>query len=67
MAEAVKLPSEIQKEASNNPTNMTPANTTMSAAQVLLNNKRKGKRSTNITAKKTLSNNYTLSEKTLLG
>ena len=63
----VKLPSEIQKEASNNPTNMTPANTTMSAAQVLLNNKRKGRRSTNITAKKTLSNNYTLSEKTLLG
>tara|TARA_R110000787_G_C13216351_1_gene425706 strand:+ start:36 stop:656 length:621 start_codon:yes stop_codon:yes gene_type:complete len=54
-------PAEIQK---------TAANTTaikMSAAQTNVANKRKGRKSTNITAKKTLDNNYTLSKKTLLG
>ena len=54
-------PAQIQK---------TAANTTaikMSAAQTNVANKRKGRKSTNITAKKTLDNNYTLSKKTLLG
>ena len=58
-------PAEIQKEAANNVEG--PTTTEMSADQILLGNKRKGRRATNITAKKTLANNYTLSKKTLLG
>ena len=58
-------PAEIQKEAANNISG--PTTTEMSADQILLANKRKGRRSTNITAKKTLAKNYTLSKKTLLG
>ena len=58
-------PAEIQKEAANNVKG--PTTTEMSADQILLGNKRKGRRATNITAKKTLAKNYTLSEKTLLG
>ena len=58
-------PGEIQKQAANNI--LGPTTTEMSADQISLANKRKGRRSTNITAKKTLANNYTLSKKTLLG
>ena len=58
-------PGEIQKEAANNVKG--PTTTEMSADQIALANKRKGRRSTNITAKKTLAKNYKLSEKTLLG
>ena len=58
-------PAEIQKEAANNIKG--PTTTEMSADQITLANKRKGRRTTNITAKKTLANNYTLSKKTLLG
>ena len=58
-------PAEIQKEATNNISG--PTTTEMSADQITLANKRKGRRSTNITAKKTLAKNYTLSKKTLLG
>ena len=58
-------PGEIQKEAANNVKG--PTTTEMSADQIALANKRKGRRSTNITAKKTLANNYTLSKKSLLG
>ena len=57
-------PEEIQKTAANTK-GLTDA--TMSAAQTNVANKRKGRKSTNITAKKTLDNNYTLSKKTLLG
>ena len=58
-------PAEIQKEATNNISG--PTTTEMSADTISLANKRKGRRSTNITAKKTLAKNYTLSKKTLLG
>ena len=58
-------PAEIQKEAANNVKG--PTTTEMTAGQISLANKRKGRRSTNITAKKTLANNYTLSKKSLLG
>ena len=58
-------PAEIQKEAAN--TVKGPTTTEMSADQISLANKRKGRRATNITAKKTLANNYTLSKKSLLG
>ena len=58
-------PAEIQKEAANNVKG--PTTTEMSADQILLGNKRKGRMLTNITAKKTLANNYTLSKKSLLG
>lgn len=58
-------PGEIQKQASNNISGPTTAE--MSADQIALANKRKGRRSTNVTAKTTLANNYTLSKKTLLG
>jgi len=58
-------PAEIQKEAANNVKG--PTTTEMTAGQISLSNKRKGRRSTNITAKKTLANNYTLSKKSLLG
>ncbi len=39
----------------------------MSADQINIANKRKGRRITNLTAKKTLDKDYKLSEKTLLG
>jgi len=58
-------PGEIQKEAANNVKG--PTTTEMTAGQISLANKRKGRRSTNITAKKTLAKNYTLSKKSLLG
>ena len=58
-------PAEIQKEAANNVKG--PTTTEMTAGQISLANKRKGRRATNITAKKTLAKNYTLSKKTLLG
>ena len=58
-------PEEIQKEAANNVKG--PTTTEMNANQILLANKRKGRKATNITAKKTLANNYTLSKKSLLG
>ena len=58
-------PAEIQKEAANNVKG--PTTTEMTAGQISLANKRKGRRATNITAKKTLANNYTLSKKSLLG
>jgi len=58
-------PAEIQKEAANNIKG--PTTTEMTAGQILLANKRKGRRATNITAKKTLAKNYMLSKKTLLG
>ena len=58
-------PAEIQKEAAN--TVKGPTTTEMSADQISLANKRKGRRATNITAKTTLAKNYKLSEKTLLG
>ena len=58
-------PGEIQKEAAN--TIKGPTTTEMSAAQINVANKRKGRKSTNITAKKILNENYTLSKKTLLG
>lgn len=58
-------PGQIQKQAAN--TVKGPTTTEMSAAQISLANKRRGRRATNITSKKTLSKNYTLSKKTLLG
>ena len=58
-------PGEIQKEAAN--TIKGPTTTEMSAAQINVANKRKGRKSTNITAKKILNENYTLSKKSLLG
>jgi len=58
-------PAEIQKEAANNVKG--PTTTEMTAGQISLANKRKGRRITNITAKKTLAKNYTLSKKSLLG
>ena len=57
-------PGEIQKNAANT---KGLTDTTMSAAQTNVANKRKGRKATNFTAKKTLANNYTLSKKTLLG
>ena len=58
-------PGEIQKEAANKVKG--PTTVEMSADQISLANNRKGRRSTNITAKKTLAKNYTLSKKSLLG
>ena len=63
--ETILSPAKIQAEAANNVKG--PTTTEMSADQIALANKRKGRRSTNITAKKTLAKNYKLSEKTLLG
>ena len=60
-------PAEIQKQATNNNNISGPTTTEMSADQITLANKRKGRKTTNMTAKKTLANNYTLSKKTLLG
>ena len=62
-------PAEIQKQAANEvkgPT-ATEMSQPLTASQILLANKRRGRRTTNITAKKTLDKNYTLSKKTLLG
>ena len=56
---------EIQKTAANNVKG--PTTTEMSTDQILLANKRKGRKVTNITNKKTLAKNYKLSEKSLLG
>jgi len=58
-------PGEIQKEAANNVNG--PTTTEMSADQILLANKRKGRKITNLTGKKTLAKDYKLSQKTLLG
>jgi len=55
---------DVQKEAANKVKGPT---TTEMADNTLLTNKRKGRRITNITAKKTLDKDYKLSEKTLLG
>ncbi len=55
---------DVQKEAANKvkgPTSVEMAN------QININNKRKGRKITNLTAKKTLDKDYKLSEKTLLG
>mgnify|MGYP003143248916 CR=1 FL=1 len=58
-------PAEIQKQAANEVKG--PTTTEMSADEILLKNKRRGRKTTNITAKQTLDKNYTLSKKTLLG
>ena len=58
-------PAEIQKTAANNING--PTTTEMNADQILLANKRKGRKVTNITNKKALAKNYKLSEKSLLG
>ena len=58
-------PAEIQKQAANEVKG--PTTTEMSADEILLKNKRRGRKVTNKTAKKTLDKNYTLSKKTLLG
>ena len=55
---------DVQKEAANKvkgPTSVEMAN------QINIDNKRKGRKITNLTAKKTLNKDYKLSEKTLLG
>ena len=55
---------DVQKEAANKvkgPTSVEMAN------QINVDNKRKGRKITNLTAKKTLNKDYKLSEKTLLG
>ena len=57
-------PAEIQKTAANN---KGTTDTTTTAALTNIANKRKGRKITNLTAKKTLNKDYKLSEKTLLG
>ena len=57
-------PAEIQKTAANN---KGTTDTTMTAAQTNIANKRKGKKATNQTAKKVLTEDYKLSKKILLG
>jgi len=57
----VNGPGEIQKTAANT----VPLK--LSAAEINIANKRKGRKSTNLTSKKTLDKNYTLSKKSLLG
>ena len=57
-------PAEIQKTAANN---KGTTDTTTTAALTNIANKRKGRKITNLTAKKTLDKDYKLSEKTLLG
>ena len=55
---------DVQKEAANKvkgPTSVEMAN------QINIDNKRKGRKITNLTAKKTLDKDYKLNEKTLLG
>ena len=56
---------DVQKEAANKIKG--PTSIEMSADQINIANKRKGRRITNLTAKKTLDKDYKLSEKTLLG
>ena len=56
---------ETQKTAANNIKG--PATTEMTAAETNVANKRKGRKSTNITGATGLAKNYTLSTKTLLG
>ena len=58
-------PEEIQKQAAN--TIKGPTSIEMSAADILLKNKRKGRKATNITSATGLAKNYKLSQKTLLG
>ncbi len=58
-------PKEIQKKAAN--TIKGPTTTEMTADQILLANKRKGRKITNITGATGLAKKYTLSKKTLLG
>jgi len=58
-------PKEIQKKAAN--TIKGPTTTEMTADQIALANKRKGRKSTNITGPKGLAKNVKLSKKTLLG
>ena len=60
----VKGPGEIQKDAANN---KGTTDNTMTAAQINVANKRKGKKVTNQTAKKVLTEDYKLSKKILLG
>ena len=60
----VKGPGEIQKDAANN---KGTTDTTMTAAQINIANKRKGKKVTNQTAKTVLTEDYKLSKKKLLG
>ena len=55
---------DVQKEAANNIKGPTSAEM---AAQINVANKRKGRKITNLTAKKTLDKDYKLTEKTLLG
>jgi hypothetical protein len=57
-------PAEIQKTAANN---KGTTDTTTTAALTNIANKRKGKRETNKTAKKVLTEDYKLSKKILLG
>ena len=56
---------DVQKEAANKIKG--PTSIEMSADQINIANKRKGRKITNLTAKKTLDKDYKLSEKTLLG
>ena len=58
-------PKEIQKEAAN--TIAGPTSVEMSADEILLANKRKGRRITNITGPEGLAKKEKLSKKTLLG
>ena len=58
-------PEQIQKKAAN--TIKGPTTTEMTADQISLANKRKGRRITNITGATGLAKKYTLSKKTLLG
>jgi len=58
-------PKEIQKEAAN--TIGGPTSLEMSADEILLRNKRKGRKITNITGPTGLAKNEKLSKKTLLG
>ena len=60
----VKGPGEIQKDAANN---KGTTDTLMTAAQINIANKRKGKKVTNQTAKTVLTEDYKLSKKKLLG
>ena len=60
----VKGPGEIQKSAANT---KGTTDTTMTAAQINIANKRKGKKVTNQTAKTVLTEDYKLSKKKLLG
>ena len=56
---------EVQKDSVNKVKG--PTTIEMSAADINVSNKRKGRRATNMTAKKTLTKDFKLSKKTLLG